>query len=245
MRIDVHSHILPNMDDGAQSAEESLKLLALLKKDGVDAVAATPHLHLHRQSATDFLRKREQRAETLFKALNDSDRGGDYPKIVLGAEVLFSASVGELSPSQLKNLCIEGTDYLLIELPYCAFSRSFLTQFSGFVSGCGCGVILAHIERYYEYNGSEQMDELLSCDCLAQANCDSLLSARSRKLLLKLIGSGAVRLLGTDAHSVKERPPRFAKAERVIRGKLSDEAFEDMMETARQILDNDSESFYV
>jgi len=233
MRIDIHSHILPKMDDGAANIDESLKLLKILKDDGVDVVVATPHLYLHKESADDFLRRRKECAETLYKAVQD----GDYPRIVLGAEVYFSPALNEMP---LKELCIEGTDYIMVELPYCAYSRMFLNQFADFVNGCDCKVIIAHIERYYEYNDAEKMNEILSCECLAQANCESFFSGRNRKRLLKLVESGAVQLLGTDLHSVKHRPPEFRKAESIIRKKLSNGVFDGMMETVGSVLNNES-----
>jgi len=229
MRIDFHSHILPAMDDGASDTEESLLMLELLKQDGVDAVVATPHLYSQEQGAAGFLEKRAKR----FTELQKAAKGGGYPEIILGAEVYFSNA---LYGSPLRELCAGGTDCLLVELPYTAFSRTFLNTFASFVNGCDCSVVLAHIERYYEFNNAETINELFAYGCSAQANCDSFLNAGSRRVLLKLIESGAVKFLGTDSHSLKYRPPNFGKAESVIRKKLSDKAFEDMMEASRSIL---------
>jgi protein-tyrosine phosphatase len=233
MRIDFHSHILPGIDDGAANVSESLKLLKLLKDDGVDTVVATPHLYLHRQSADDFIEKREKSVKELFAALE----GGDYPSVVVGAEVYFSTQLNEIP---LGPLCVAETEYIIIELPYNTFSRTFLNTFADFISCCEYNVILAHIERYYDYNKTETMNEVLSNNILTQVNCDSFANFLRRKKLFELIKSGNAQLLGTDLHSADRRPPMFGKAEKIIRKKLSDSAFEDMMNTAAQVLKNES-----
>ena len=233
MKIDFHSHILPKMDDGASSTEEALKLLEMLKADGVDTVVATPHLYLHRHSVDYFLEKRAKCAEVLYEAVKD----GGYPDIIIGAEVYFSTSLNELP---LRELCIGETDYIMIELPYNTFSRTFLNSFADFVNGCEYNIILAHIERYFDYNNAEQMKEILSYGLLALVNCDSFTNLRNRHLLTRLIKNGEVQLLGTDLHSVEGRPPEFGKAERIIRRKISDTAFENMMTAAENVLNNES-----
>jgi protein-tyrosine phosphatase len=229
MRIDFHAHILPNVDDGSESIEESLKLLEALKRDGVDAVVATPHLYLHRQSIENFL---ERRAEGV-RRLSQATEGGDYPQIIVGAEIYFTTAPNALP---LELLCIGNTDYLMIELPYNSFSRTFLNSFTDFINCCGHNIILAHIERYFDFNKTEYMNEIMSYDVINQVNCDSFESVKGRKLLTKLIKSGAVHLLGTDLHSIDRRPPTFGKAERYIRRKVSDNAFDNMMKTAENIL---------
>jgi protein-tyrosine phosphatase len=231
MRIDFHSHILPEMDDGAESVAESLKLLEVLKNDKVDVVVATPHLYLHRDSVDRFLERREVSVRKLSEATKDRD----LPQVIIGAEVYFANALNDLP---LHKLCIGDTNYVMIELPYNSFSRTFLNSFTDFISCCTQNIILAHIERYFDYNQAEYMHEIMSHDVLSQINCDSFESFKSKKLLLKLIRSGAVHLLGTDLHSVDRRPPVFGKAEQLIRRKVSNKAFEDMMTTAEGILFN-------
>jgi len=231
-RTDFHSHILPKLDDGAADVNESVKLLDILKSDGITRVIATPHLYLHKHSLEDFLRARERSALSLFEAI----KGRGYPEILLGAEVYFSPALGELP---LRELCVAGTDYMLLELPYQSFSSAFMRSFSNFMSECNVNIILAHIERYFELNKPEIMDELLSYDVLTQANCDSLTVSRDRRKILKLIGSGKIQLLGTDLHSVKRRPPVFGDAEKIIAKKLSPEAFEKMMTAAEMTVKNE------
>ncbi|MCL2637626.1 MAG: hypothetical protein FWD48_04570 [Oscillospiraceae bacterium] len=233
-RIDFHSHILPDMDDGARTIAESLSMLKILKNDGVETVVATPHLYLHRESVNDFFKHRERSARVLMRAIEEEKaKGIEYPKIVLGAEIYFTQGLENLP---LKDLCIEGTDYFMLELPYAAFTRTFLNSLSNFIYSCEQKIILAHIERYFDFSDPKMVAQVLAHGLTSQVNCDSLISARTRKVTLKLIESGDIGLLGTDLHSMDRRPPRFKEAEQIIRRKLSDNTFENMMNTAQMIL---------
>jgi len=231
MKIDFHSHILPGIDDGAGDADESLKLLRMLKRDGVEVVVATPHLYLHRQSLSRFLGERKESVEILFEAIEKS--GEKLPRVIIGAEVYFTAGIESIP---LDELCIENTDYLLLELPYSHFTSTFMNSFANFINSCDVNIILAHIERYYEYISHQSVDEIVSYGLLAQGNCESLLSLRSRSRALKFINEGIISLLGTDLHRVDYRPPSFHEAENIIRKKLSDKAFDTLMQNARDIL---------
>jgi protein-tyrosine phosphatase len=233
-RIDFHSHILPNVDDGAATIAESLSLLRTLKNDGVETVVATPHLYLHRESVSSFFAKRDEGAFELSQVIKaEEQKGISYPKIVLGAEVYFTQGLGNLP---LKDLCIEGTDYLMLELPYSSFTTTFLNSLANFIYSCDVKIILAHIERYFDFSEPKMVTQVLNHGLISQVNCDSVISARTRRMTLKLIESGDIKLLGTDLHSIEMRPPRFAEAEHIIRKKLSDGTFENMMETAAKIL---------
>jgi protein-tyrosine phosphatase len=229
VKVDFHSHVLPGIDDGAKDIGEALEMLKMLKGDGVETVVATPHFYIHKQNIDEFLEKREKSAAELREAM----QGESYPNIVLGAEVYFGSS---LSTMPVESLCISGTDYILLELPYNPFSRTFLNLLADFVGGGYANVILAHVERYFDNNDEKIIEEILSYGVLAQVNCESIISQRSRRLCLKLIDRGLVTLIGTDAHSVKRRLPEFAKAEKIIRRKLSDECFENLMVTAGGII---------
>lgn len=235
-RIDFHSHILPNLDDGARNVSESLSLLRMLKNDGVDTVVATPHLYLHRESVSSFFKNREESAWELMLAIEaEKERGVDfpYPKVIVGAEVYFTQGLESLP---LRDLCIAGTDYLLLELPYAPFTTAFLRSFVNFINFCDVNIVLAHIERYFDFSEPEMVAQVLGHGLISQVNCDSVISVRTRRVTLKLIESGDIQLLGTDLHCLRMRPPRFAEAENIIRRKLSDETFENMMNTAERIL---------
>jgi protein-tyrosine phosphatase len=217
-------------------------MLKTLRSDGVDVVVATPHLYLFRDSKSRFLERRSRTAEALAKAMEATDEyqspngESDYPKIILGAEVYFDPGLNSMN---LKDLCIDGTDYLMLELPYASFTTTFMNQFANFLYTCEVKIILAHIERYFDFSEAKKVFEVLDYGLIAQGNCESIIAARTRKNTLALIDKGHINLLGTDLHDAYKRPPRFGEAERIIRKKLSDSAFVNMMKTAERILDGE------
>ncbi|MBQ5810139.1 MAG: capsular polysaccharide biosynthesis protein, partial [Clostridia bacterium] len=77
MNFDIHSHLIPNIDDGAQSIAESAKMLQILKDEGVDNILATPHFYPSRSSLDSFLAKRS----ASFDALAAEAEGKDLPAI--------------------------------------------------------------------------------------------------------------------------------------------------------------------
>jgi len=231
-RIDFHSHILPKLDDGAENLAESLKLLKILKKDGVDIVVATPHLYLHRDSLSTFLRRREESVKILTEAMADAEPDS-YPEVIIGAEVYLMSGVQSLP---LDKLCIEGTDYMMLELPYSPFTTAFMNSLANFLNFCDVKIILAHVERYFDFSEPERVNEILDYGLMSQGNCDSIINSRTRKNTLRLIENGDISLLGTDLHSVRMRPPHFKEAEQIIRKKLLDGVFENMMSTAEKVL---------
>lgn len=234
MRIDFHSHILPAMDDGAESVTESLELLNMLKKDGVGKVIATPHFYPHRENIDSFLKRRE----LCYKTLTNAVKGKDLPEIVLGAEVYFTQGIENAPP---KDLRIADTDFLLLELPYTLLTPEIIQSVKDFIrDNADIKMIFAHIERYFDYSPADRINKVLSFGLIAQGNCDSTRFPGTRRHFINLIKNGVIQLLGTDLHSLRHRPPRFGNAESYIRNQLSDDIFEGMMTAAQSVLENKS-----
>ncbi len=226
---DIHCHILPKMDDGAKSTEMSLQMLEAEAKCGVNTVVLTPHFYLEQESPDSFIKRRQASYKHLCKAA----MGKLYPELRLGAEVLFTSS---LSDYDMHPLCIEGTDYLLLELPYKKLDNQFLMQIHRFIDTAGVRIIIAHIERYLNYTSSESLKQVMNMDVLCQMNCESILRLPLlRKKLLNLIESDRIHLLGTDAHNITTRPVNMGEAYSYIEKKLGRTV---LMENARCILDN-------
>jgi protein-tyrosine phosphatase len=202
------------MDDGAQTAEESAEMLETLYDDGVDVVVLTPHFYRFRNDINEFLARRDASFKTLNAVLYGNDR---VPELIMGCECYYYR---ELFQEDFSSLCIGETGFLLLELPFEKFSKYSLSQLRHSILKSGSGVILAHIERYLGFYESDVITDFArDCGALCQMNCDSLMGASllSRKKLLRLIDDGIVQLLGTDAHNLKERPPCFGEAERIIK----------------------------
>ena len=108
--IDFHTHVLPAVDDGSKSVEQSIEMLASLAEQSANTVVATPHFYANDESVEDFLEKRNRAYEIL------KSHGRFEQNIILGAEVRYYDGISHLQ--DLKKLRIEGTKLLLIEMPF-------------------------------------------------------------------------------------------------------------------------------
>lgn len=165
--IDFHSHILPGMDDGSQTVEESLTLLEMLRAQGVDTVAATPHFYARENSPEVFLRRRGEAWERLNARLTP---GG--PQVLLGAEVRYYRGISRLE--ELHRLCLSGTHVLLLEMPFSPWSSGILEELEDLLRE-DITVVLAHIERYLPDQPHELWPRLRHMGALFQCNASFFL----------------------------------------------------------------------
>lgn len=238
MRVDFHSHILPGMDDGAKNTAESIELLKILAEAKVDKVVLTPHFYRDDENICSFLSRREAAYEKLVQAINDISDKIPMPELILGAEVLFTPSLS--SDPDFEKLCIANTDYILLELPFIKFYDNFFSDYIKFLNRCDKKIILAHIERYFHFGNSvKDLFRLIEAgNITCQMNCSSICKAGffEMKKLKTLIDNGVISAIGTDTHNLTSRPPRFAKAEEIIRRKFGNSTFETICEESDQIL---------
>lgn len=232
-KIDYHSHVLPGIDDGAKNVEESIEILDMMAKAGVDVLFCTPHFYPHKQSIERFLEKRNNAFETLKPHLKP-----EHPEIRLGAEALLSKS---LSEEELELLKLGGTDYVLIEMPYVHFSQSVYDSLFEVADTPNVKVLIAHIERYLQYNSLDEVEELFAEDnALGQINCTSLRKFGLRRKCVKLINDGYVQALGSDYHRIERGYALLDEGIAILQKKLKGSSFEALMKKSGKILENKS-----
>ena len=142
--IDFHSHILPGIDDGAQDIETSLALIEEEKKQGVSTIVLTPHFYPDRNTPDNFLKEREE----AYRKLTSHPESSTFPNFIKGAEVALTYELPKLEG--LEKLCIEGTNLILIELPYHTYNEWVLNALFG-ISARGLVPIIAHFERFVSF----------------------------------------------------------------------------------------------
>lgn len=213
MRVDFHCHILPSFDDGAKDILESIKILEKQKKQGFDKVISTSHFYRNKETYEQFIIRRQK----AYNLLSQSILGKDLPEIILGAEVTFYSSI---SDEDISGLCISGTKYLLLELPFYNLSQPEFNLLVEFVESSEYKIIFAHIERYHKLYNKTLFQNILQLDALFQVSCDSIVEKKSRKIALKLIKEQKAHLIGTDTHNVSTRPPLYDEASQIIKKKL-------------------------
>lgn len=226
--IDFHTHILPGIDDGSGSAEESLALLADLKSQGVDTVLLTPHYYGRQRSIPSFLSKREE----AFCALQKAYRGDIRLVKACEYNVVMDANSDR---SAAAALVIEGTQYILTELSFGATWGGEVFDRLEELKSFGLVPVIAHAELYPAVRKSpELVARLILGGCLIQINCDSV--AEEDALALALLDARQVHCLGSDAHNTSSRPPHYAAAVQKIRARLGDGAADEIFGCMRDIL---------
>ena len=224
--IDLHSHILPKMDDGSAGVEESLQMLQMLSSQGVERVAATPHFVANSESLDKFLQRRKEAYEALCKAANNT-----LPEILLGAEVEYYSGIGRME--NLDRLCIEGTSILLLEMPFMRWTEYTVRELEEISATKNVTVVLAHIERYIAKNGMNVLQRLYQNGVLMQANADCFEKIFVRKKMCRLFEEGAIRFLGSDCHNTTSRQPQIYKALDFLKKTYGQELIEQFKEYSR------------
>ena len=140
MLIDLHSHVLPEFDDGSQSLEMSLAMLRREAEQGVAAVCATSHYYAKQNSIPSFCARRAEALERLTSALPE-----DFPRVLPAAEVAYFPHMEE---QDLTPLCIQGTRTLMLEMPFADWTDLQLETVEALVLDCRYDVVLVHPERF-------------------------------------------------------------------------------------------------
>ncbi len=234
---DIHSHVLPGIDDGARNLEEAKALLFQLADEGVTRQVLTPHFYTERESLESFLRRREAAWQALLTlpgmqghvsdsgkpwASYDTDGLRHAMRIELAAEVAYSSKM--FSYPNLDSLCFGDEPYLLLEMPFTKHWDSHLLQrIEHLELGYDCQLVIAHVERYPATDYGRDTDvlgELREIGCLLQMNATSLFEKRTKRVALKLLQGGWIDRLASDCHDLVKRPPRLAEARSYLQKKL-------------------------
>ena len=108
--IDFHSHVLHDIDDGSHSVEESIEMMKMSYRQGIDTMVFTPHFRLGEHNIRTFLQERRDRLDEIREALTEEDRR-EIPKVILGAEIEYIPGMNHWD--YLPELCITGTKYII------------------------------------------------------------------------------------------------------------------------------------
>lgn len=233
---DMHSHILPGIDDGATSVEKSLVILNELKKQGVTNVCFTPHFYTNEISATDFAANRQYAIEELMPHIPEG------MNVVVGAEVYVSRYM--FNGDDFSCACYGNSRYILTEHAYTAkFTSHTMSYFIKLIENYNMIPILPHVERYpVVINDPSIIAELKDMGVVIQTNTNSYTkkaSFFSKHKLIKLIKGGFIDIIGSDAHSLHHNDPRtFTEAIDFITSKCGEQTVRKMMNNAEKIFNS-------
>lgn len=222
---DLHTHILPGMDDGPKDLSSAKALLEQERLQGVHNIALTSHFHCEMESVDGYLTRREAAFSELLKIV---------PKdmtLKRGCEVFFTP---ELLSADPERLCLERTKYLLLELPILQ-KPAFVHEVLMGLSVRGITPVIAHAERYqYVRNDPTLLADWIDLGALIQVNAGSL-TGQGSGFVLKLIKWGLVHILASDAHSASHRPANLERGLEILQRKLGAEQAQLLEQNASAI----------
>ena len=206
---DLHTHILPGMDDGAADLSQSRAMLRAEQRQGVDTVALTPHFYRVDETVESFLDRRSRAWETLQSGLP-----ANAPNLILGAEVTWYHGI--MDEPRITDLCLGDSACILLEMPLRPWSDTLLEQVYQFAGVTGTTPILAHVERYLHLQKKGQLKTLLEMGIPMQISAEAFQGPFAAMKASRLIKSGTW-FLGTDCHNTSTRPPNYGPAAAYIK----------------------------
>ena len=231
--IDVHSHILPGIDDGSKDIEMSLQMLKRISEESVDTVFLTPHFYADMNDPVSFLNNRQASFKKLVEAITTTD--APCPRLVLGSEVHYYRGIGR--SEHIDKLCLGRSRFLLLEPTFREWTPTFVDEVRALSYNGDLKVIIAHIERYLDQDRDLISDLLHDRGILIQSNAEFFIDKKTRRKALKMFGEGFIDLLGSDCHNLTTRPPDLDEAIGIIKGKFGESALDHVEELGSVILD--------
>ena len=211
--IDLHSHILPGVDDGARTSEESVEIARAAVADGIDGIAATPHVRDDYPTDPGTMERRVEEVRAALAA------AGVPLQVYTGGEIAFDR-LAELAPDDRRRFGLGGNPgYLLVEFPYYGWPLGLADDLFR-VQVAGCTPVLAHPERNAEVQAApERLEAIVEAGTLVQvtaASLDGRLGRTARDAGLQLIELRCAHLIASDAHHPGIRAVGMAAAAEAV-----------------------------
>lgn len=226
--IDIHSHLLYGVDDGAKTIEESIDILRDLERYGYNKIILTPH-YIRGSAYNSPRRENVKRLQVLREALKENNINIE---LYLGNEIYIDDELLDLFKSGTIST-LNNTDYALIELPMSGKYDDYKDIFAYLISK-GCRVILAHPERYRSFQEDfNKVYELEKIGVLFQSNLDSIIGKygeAAEKTIRRLLTEKKIAFLATDIHHKKHDYNHWDMAKQEILKYITEEEFKILTE---------------
>jgi protein-tyrosine phosphatase len=219
--IDIHSHLLPGIDDGAKSWEETLEMCRLAEQDGVTHMVATPHANY------EYCYDRA-RHQSLLEELRVRAPGLSFS---LGCDFHLSYENIEDALDHPERYTIGDTRYLLVELS--EYSTFNVAKTLVHLRTAGMMPIVTHPERNRVILGEPGLlNRFSDAGCLFQITANSLTGfwgRRTQRMAKEMLRQNMVHFIASDAHGVKGRPPGLSAARDVAARIIGEDAAEKLV----------------
>lgn len=229
--IDLHTHLLPGIDDGPRTLQESLDLLNMAKNDGIKHIVLTPHRFKTKElnaNPGDIINAYNQLIKK-FKGIN----------LYIGSDIALTSNLDEELNPEDATLFLNSSSYFLLELPEDILPPNILDllykiQLKGFIP------IITHPERcYYFEEHPEILVPFIDKGILIQLTADALFNPKTKEFADKILKHNMVHFISSDAHS-RQRPPILSKAyEYIARSYSEDMAKALFINNPQAVLDNE------
>ena len=224
--IDIHSHILPGIDDGSKNFEMSMEMLRIAEENGIRSIVLTPHYKPMRHNVgPGGVKELTGRLEEAVR------REGMEIRLYSGNEFYYSSEMVRVLEEK-KACTMAGSGYVLVEFgPMDGFDyiRGGLYQ----ILSAGYRPILAHVERYGSVCAKvEHVKDLTAMGCYMQVNAGSIMGQfgmATKQLARKLLKYGMVHFVATDAHDDRRRSPALSECARYLERKYGEEYMEKLL----------------
>ena len=222
--IDIHSHILPEIDDGPKSWDDCVAMCRTAAADGITHMVASPHANDRYHYDREYVKGLVAHLQQLV---------GDAPKILVGCDFHLSFDNVQDALAHPTRYVIEGTRYLLVEFSNYSIPQQIDESFFKF-GNCGITVILTHPERNpILRDNPERVVEWAEQGCVVQMTGSALTGfwgERTRRAALWLLEHQAVHVLATDAHDLEKRVPILSTARDMAADICGDSVAEALVE---------------
>ncbi len=201
--IDLHSHIIFDIDDGAKSLEDSVALCRQAAENGYTAVVATPHFTDYK-NINRFVFERDSKLDEIREQLKEENIN---ITLYAGAELYLNRGI--FTANDLDELTINNSRYMLCEFPLGPFNVTQGLYMLSELTLRGYTPIVAHPERYYEFRRNYNIiDQITDQGIVFQVNADSLagnIDRTAQNIAADLIAEGFAKFIASDAHDIRRR----------------------------------------
>ncbi|MCH2055471.1 MAG: hypothetical protein MK214_02435 [Thalassotalea sp.] len=227
--IDLHSHILPGLDDGALDMAETLTLLRIASESGITHMMCTPHIQLGRfdNNLANISNAFEQVTENL-------ESSGIGIKLAFAAEVRICPEIMLLAKQSTLPFIgtWQGKDVLLLELPHSHIPAG-TEQLIKWLKNNDIMPMIAHPERNRDILADrKKLQQLTKLDCLFQLTASSIcgdFGEDARAIALEMIANEQATIIATDTHNVKRRPPKLKDAKDIVTEQFSEQLAQQLV----------------
>ncbi len=221
--VDIHSHVINNIDDGSKSIEDSIEMLKNLSEAGITDIIFTPHYIVDTDYQQTFAKRNKAYNNLVNKIKEEKIKINTY----LANEIFIDVDIKKYIKKD--KLTINGGDYILLEFPMTGRYNNSYGIIAGLIDE-GYKVILAHPERYHTVQKDiHVLDELKELGVMFQSNIGSLYGAygsKPKKAFKKLIKNKYIDFLATDIHRPSYKYSNIVKLEKKLKRYCDSEYFE-------------------